>query len=643
MLAILIFSSLALIFFLIAKPDIDWRRTGVKAAIAWGVVITIITELLSWLKLFEFNTLLMTWCIINAWLVFRLLRKKHRKSGFHYRFWATSSPFLKFLVGGIVFIVVWIGFIALIAPPNNWDSMTYHLGRVIHWIQNQSVDHYTTHIIRQLYSGPWAGYLVTQLQILSGGDRFANLVQWLSMVGSVIGVSLLAQQLGARLRGQVFAAVVCATIPMGILQGSSTQTDYVVAFWLVCFVSLALRVIQDQFPLSEIPPLAASLGLALLAKGTAYAYALPFCLWLLLAGVLYLRWQIWKPLLLGGTITLGLNVGYYWRNWMVFGSVFGESSGQGNEVLTLPLLVSNLIRNLALHLSTPVRSVNLMTIKFVTQIHNWIGVDVNDPRITSPPGQNFDLHSLINHEDLAGNFLHLLLFLATTVYFLSYTKRYPRRGLLVGYGSAVVMGFVLFCTLVAWSPWRSRLHLPLFVLAAAFIGVVLARVALPKLANTLIILLLISSLLWVFLNETRPLLANSKFVEENRVENIFNTSRTQQYFTAKPELEQPYREAVEFVSSQSCHQIGLSVGGDTWEYPLWVLLQQNLQPVTIQHINVDNNSRLKAKQQTLPCLILASDTPLKQAPQIETANQKYIQRWSNPAISIFSKHEIATN
>lgn len=96
--------------------------------------------------------------------------------------------------------------------------MTYHMSRVVHWIQNRSIAHYPTHITRQLHQSPWTEYAILHFQILSGSDRFANLIQWFSMVGATLGVSLIAKQMGADLRGQFFAAVFSITIPMGILQ-----------------------------------------------------------------------------------------------------------------------------------------------------------------------------------------------------------------------------------------------------------------------------------------------------------------------------------------------------------------------------------------------------------------------------------------
>lgn len=185
-----------------------------------------------------------------------------------------------------------VAVIAVIAPPNNWDSMAYHMARVMHWIQNQGIGHYPTHITRQVFMPPAAEWVILHLQLLSGSDRFANLVQWGALTGCVVGVSWIARLLGARYWGQIFAAVAAGTLPMALLQASSTQNDLVCAFWLVCGAAAGLNTVRGTASGMPAPasgagqpwwPVAAtgtSFGLALLTKGTAYPYALPFLLWI---------------------------------------------------------------------------------------------------------------------------------------------------------------------------------------------------------------------------------------------------------------------------------------------------------------------------------------------------------------------------
>ena len=70
---------------------------------------------------------------------------------------------------------------------------------------------------------------------------------------------------------------------MGILQATSTQNDYVLSMWLVCMVYFMLIMVDknNQKGLSLIYTFAigCSLGLAILTKGTAYVFVLPFILW----------------------------------------------------------------------------------------------------------------------------------------------------------------------------------------------------------------------------------------------------------------------------------------------------------------------------------------------------------------------------
>lgn len=644
MFAFLPLLSLIILFSIFRKRGSSWRSSILSAALTLGVLITFSTEFLSIFKSLTFSALLIFWTLTDI-ILFFVYHKLTKKSKFVKKINKTSniSSILIFLLGSVVAIVLTVGLIALIAPPNNWDSMTYHMGRVVHWIQNRSVAHYPTSITRQISQGPWAGFAITHLQILSSSDRFANLVQWFSMVGSIIGVSLIAKQLGGDLRGQVFSAVACATIPMGILQGSSTQTDYVASFWMVCFVYYGLLAIEDRKRITHVPEVGASLGLAILSKGTVYFYAFPFGIWFALLSFKHFGWKVWKPYLFIGIIALMINLGHYQRNFEVFNSILGASGGYKLGAFSIPILMSNIVRNLALHLSTPVRSINLVIIRGIVLFHKVLGANPNDPRTTFPPGQNFDIHSLINHEDLAGNQFHILLFFLSTIYFFAKLKSFDnkQRYLMLGYLTAIVLGFLLFCSFIVWSPWRSRLHLPLFVLASALIGIVMARLLQPKLANLLAKAMIIMSLLWLVFNESRPLIFNSKIVEENRVENIFNTSRIDQYFINIPELKEPYEDAARFIKSQSCTDIGLSFGGNTWEYPFWVLLRQDTKKtMQLEHINVNNDSAVKSNSYSdkdfTPCAILASiPEEVKNQEEIIVNNQVYRREWSKEPVSIF--------
>lgn len=199
------------IFWLINKNRTDWRESLILTSTYWGIFIAIITEFLSVFNLITFGWILATWgliCIVLIYIWFRLNSQNPKILEINNYFQTNKNTqipsLLKLLLCSVGFIVATVGLIAIIAPPNNWDSMDYHMSRVAHWIQNHSIAHYPTNYTPQLYQNPWSEFVILHFQILSGGDYFANLVQWFSMIGCVIGVSLIAKQLGTDLRGQVF-------------------------------------------------------------------------------------------------------------------------------------------------------------------------------------------------------------------------------------------------------------------------------------------------------------------------------------------------------------------------------------------------------------------------------------------------------
>ncbi|AVH67684.1 hypothetical protein CDG77_08995 [Nostoc sp. 'Peltigera membranacea cyanobiont' 213] len=633
------------IFLLINKSRNHWRESLILTSTYWGILIIAITEFLNIFKLINFGSVLITWvfiCIILIYICFRLnyqnpkILEQNKSSNLKIQI---PSPIN--LLFGIGFVVTTVGLIAIIAPPNNWDSMDYHMSRVAHWIQNHSIAHYPTNYTPQLYQNPWSEFVILHFQILSGGDYFANLVQWFSMIGCIIAVSLIAKKLGADVRGQVFSAVVTATIPMGILQASSTQNDYVLSFWVVCLAYYLLSAIQAEKSdiLMNSFKIGSSIGLAILSKGTAYFYIFPFLIWFSLFQIKRFRWKVWKPALIVGSISLLLNIGHYLRNYNLFASPLGEPGNYSNEVYGINILFSNVLRNIALHIGTPVGLWNGIANRLIQIIHIFIGVDVNDPRITFSktffvPG-GWSTIGISGNENSAGNLVHLVLIIICMTIFMT-RKEIRKQRYLFDYLIAAISTFIIFCYFVKWQAWNSRLHLPFFVLLSPFLGIVLSKLKKQKTAIIIVIFLLISSLPWVFLNRFRPIIDSN---------NIFQVSRIEQYFTNRAYLKTTYTGAVEFLNSKKCSNIGLSMGNDPWEYPFWVLWRQNNQEIVkIQHINVTNISAVLEKEDYYkdfePCGIISMETKKSKHSKYQKINFKgktYLRAWDSPDLGIFIK------
>lgn len=623
----LIFLPLLALFILVLiwrTHESSWREAMLAAAVLWGVLIVAITESLSLFHVLSAGWVATLWSLVIFVLLFI---SWHRLSTFIPVLFRSRPVMSNPQVGslplqtkqeplslssivllmGTGLIVSAIAVIAVVAPPNNWDSMTYHMSRVENWRQNHSVAHYPTHMIPQLQRGPWAEFAVLHLQLLSDGDRFADTVQWLSMVGCIVGTSLLAAQLGADRRGQLFAAVLTSAIPIGILEASTTQTDYAVTLWMVCFVSFLLRLIRQETPevLSRVPWLAgAALGLAVLTKATTYFFAAPWVLWGASALWMRHRLQSWRPLLVMLGLTLLINSGHYWRNYDLFGSPVGPTRDTcagceyANESHAPAIILSNLLRNVGLHLGTFSVTLNSASLHGIEALHRLLGVESNDPRSTWG-GHRFGIPYPTANENSDGNLLHLLL-IAIVLPMVFFHRRLRYIPLLSLYIVCLVTGFFLFCLYLKWWANHSRLHLPLFVLWSPVIGLTLSRLRSQKWSLAVVLFVLIASLPWVFMNGYRPTVGERT---------IFNTPRYDQYFFRNPNDAATFMNSSQFVKDHGCTRIGLVRGFDDWEYPFWVLLKTGPVPAWIQHVSVTNESSILAEREPFrsfrPCALIA--------------------------------------
>jgi hypothetical protein len=209
------------------KEETPLRLAFLNAAIFWGFLIIISTETLS---LFHGITLkgiagfwILAFCV--TLLLYIITPPRHSVL-----FQLRTEPFLlseKILLLSVGIILILTGVIAFQSLPNNWDSMTYHMSRVMHWIQNRSVSHYPSHNIRQITHMPFPEYIILHLQILTNTDRAANMVQWFAMLASLCATTLAARQLGSNRWGQILTVIFIATYPMGILQSTRDRKSVV--------------------------------------------------------------------------------------------------------------------------------------------------------------------------------------------------------------------------------------------------------------------------------------------------------------------------------------------------------------------------------------------------------------------------------
>jgi hypothetical protein len=563
----------------------DWREVYLSAAVLGGTLLVTITEALGAMHALTRPAMFAAWSII-AVAAFLSVRRR------------TFPPrpnvdlVNAFLILSIAAILGIVAFIAVRSPPNAADAMAYHMPRVVYWAQQRSVDFFPTSYLNQIMLQPVSEYFMLHSYLLYGGDRLVNLVQWFGCLTSIIGVSLIAKQFGAGPRGQVLAALFCATLPNGILQASGAKNDYLLAAWLVATTWFLLRAIEGSVADTILAGL--SLGLALGTKATAYLYAPP-----LLLAILIPHWQAVtiKPAVAILLCAFSLNLPQYARNLDLSGSPLGFDSAQGdgrfrwrNETFGWRQTASNILRNSTEQLGSRNPRWNQFLYNTAIKMH----ADVDDPA-TTWPGEKYAPPRPANHEANAPNRWHLLILAACFVALLR------RPGPLLWYAVGLVLGFVSFCAYLKWQPFMARMFLPLFVLASPIPGVIGERIRPVALQLLLCLLLLNNSRPYLFENWVRPLRGPHSLLVTSRDENYF--ADMSQWNNRDSHL-----ESVEAVAKSGCTLVGLDTSQNQLEYPFQALLLERNPHVTFFHTGVANASLKYVKPSAPPpCAVLCLD------------------------------------
>jgi hypothetical protein len=609
LLAALPLAAYAGLFWVLCLKGEGWRSAAIGAATCWGVLLALITEILSLPRLITRPALALAWLTVTmasvgyGW-VLRGRNSYHVESGTGGELQAEAGKLDGmdwFLLAGIGLLVSLVGMTGILSAPNTWDAMAYHMSRVAQWMVNRDVSLYPAFYSAQLFLGPWAEYAMLHLDVLYGGDRLVNLVELFSMVGTVIGVSLIAQRLGASRRGQIFAALACATIPEGVLEASGAMNTYVGAFWIVIAVYYVVRWNERQNWAIAVAIGSAS-GLAILTKGTAYVF-LPGILlacWWMGSGIARKRLLAQLPLLL--LIALVLNGPLFLRNYRLSGSPLGFASPLGDDAerqyansrVSASVAFANVVKNSALHLGTPAGGVNNAITRAVVWTLAKFHIDPNDKASTYRGG--FHLNGVSSHEARAGDPLQLVLIgIACLLLLRKRTGDRRSRLAMLGIGAS----FVLFCACIRWQPWNSRYHLPLIALGVAVAGVVIERNWPRVTVSVAACLLLVSAVPFALANSLRPIVPwpRASVLRQPRVDSYFADSHDW--------WKESYVAAANLVEASGCKNIGIDSSLEDFDYPMFALLDAGHDGRIVGYARVRNLTAAYVRHEVAsPCAVI---------------------------------------
>lgn len=600
------FAVLVLKTALIRTFGYGWRTSFLRASLLWGTLVVLSAEFLSLFRAVSQRNLILLWGLAAAvTAVWLLIRSRQSDRVFQLPSLSRWNKLDLLLLSTVVAIGAVAALVALLTPPQTWDSLIYHLSRVAHWAQAGGAVPYATGIGVQNSRPPGAELVILHLYVLGQGDLLATMVAWTAVAGSVIGGSLLAAQLGARRRGQLFSAVFAATIPMAIVQASSTMNDAVVAWWMICLASEIIRIWGGRWGWPEVVFAGLATGLAVATKPTSLAYLIPFSV---LAGVLVMRQKGVPSALLAGSVVVAvvtlISAGYWSRNLRIYGSFVNpdEARLHADQPRTPAVVVSNLLRNSALHAGTASPHANKALALGVIYAHDLLGLEVSDPRTTS--AGRFRISRPSTHENTAGNLPHAVLILAALGLIL-FRKRERSHRLLI-YSLTVTATFLCFSLLFKWQIFGSRYHLPFFLLWAPSAGWTMERMMGSRLAGAVALVLVAYS--WPYLTgiESRPLLARGP---DEFPGSILEESRRDLYFGNGPYLIEPYRQIAERINAGSCDQIGVMLSGNSPEYLLWALMGAPRGDLRMEWIVSGTPSAEFADPDFAPCAVVCERCP----------------------------------
>jgi hypothetical protein len=481
-----------------------------------------------------------------------------------------SDPVLAGLACVVMVIYLAGGVAAVLLPTTSTDAQTYHLSRVVYWMQQRSLDHWSTPDLRQTAFPVNFELNLLWLMVMSGTDHLTNLLQWTSLPILLAAIVGLTQQVGYTRRQGMFAAFIFASLPQVFLQAVETKNDLLVSVLFGCAIYLLFQGLNTDHKGSLILS-GMAFGLLAGTKSTPVMILPGLAIFVLLAWRKYGRlgfWRLWWWGLTGLAAFALLGAYNYILNLRDYDSLLGpsefvEDETHESDVSLVKMLVVNSIRysyqmvdtsGLPRRIAYPLFDAKARAARAVI---NRLGLHEVESRQMSDTAFNFNHRPRATMSEMWFGPLGIMLlgvFVVETVRLMR-TRNLWRAGLLLMAWSYLPV----LSTLTAWSTHKGRYTMLMVMLVVPLIGRLYRPGSRFRLFYWGLCGLAGVVLIWTFFgSEYRPLVGRTK---------VWKLDRIEQQTIAYPPGTAMVKMVDRYVPKTAT--LGLWFQRGDWDYPLF--------------------------------------------------------------------------
>lgn len=632
----------ALIFYIIKNDKNKFQSFLISICLTFSYLY-VATEVLSLFKLISEVSIKISWSLFLACLLFisiiKFTKNRNKKENIKKIQLKDIVKKVRFpYVIAILFIVTML-YISIKTTPYNWDSMTYHIPRIIQWIQNGNINHYATNIIRQIASPIFAEITDMHIYLLSdSNDMFLNVLQTVSYIINAIIVYFIARKIGCNKNFAILAMILVISMPIAFAEALSTQVDNFAALWCLIFTYLILDYLNknekikiDKDNIIKLICLGLCLGFGFLTKPTILFSNALFTIYLLFMCIRRkdkIKEVIISILIVGITTTI-IILPSTLRNIKTFNAISNPITGEKQiiQVDRKSYFLVNFLKNLLWNYQATFIDNNDEIIKEgLENISSTLDVSFNDESI-SEGGIDYNIRNdLIYHHDYAVNPLIMWsLTISIILYIIGFRNNKEKKSIM--YCIISILSFIIFISIMRFQVWETRYEISFLALLCPAISLLLNQ-GLKEKYQKYLIGAICSIALISMINQFGY---HVKFIEQL-------PSKSEEYFRSNDGRYNFYYEICNIINDGHYKNIGLDVSEDTYEYPLQVMIKEK---VNIKHVNVQNSSNIYYDDSYIPDVVISNISDENSINDYERIynNKNYIKIYSIDKYNIYKLNE----